>query len=245
MSGRTICMLGALAFGVTVHGAARAQVPVLREPANEPGPREPAAAAPPSAPAVTPLPPPPAAPAGLAAPPVTTPAVPQPSPASVTVPPGYKLVPISEARHVVPYEDGDPIPAGYHLRRQARRGPVIAGSIVMGVPWMFSVTGAAADDFEHKSGLLLVPGIGPWLMLLAGGAKDTDCAPNGDACSTGKAGLRSILVLDGLVQSTGAVLLTLGLLYPRQVLVPNPLNVSLIPARVGEHGYGLGAVGTF
>jgi hypothetical protein len=244
MSARTICVLGALAWGVTVHGAAWAQVPVLREPAIEPEPPEPAAA--PTAPAVTPLPPPPAAPTGAAASPVTTRAVPPPSPASVTVPPGYKLVPVSEGqRGEVPYEDGEPIPAGYQLRREARRGPVIAGSIVMGVPWMLSVTGASADDFENKSGFLLLPGVGPWLMLLAGGAKDTNCEPSRDFCSSDNSGLRGVLVLDGLMQSTGAILLTIGLLYPREHLVPKPLGVSFVPARLGEHGYGLGAVGTF
>jgi hypothetical protein len=82
-------------------------------------------------------------------------------------------------------------------------------------------------------------------MLLAGGAKDTNCEPSRDFCSSDNSGLRGVLVLDGLMQTAGATLLAVGFLYPRQRLVPNPLKLSFVPARIGQHGYGLGAVGTF
>src|SRR5690349_8617690 len=97
-----------------------------------------------------------------------TPASPPPPPA----PPGYKLVPIAEpppaqTRYEVeysqntgdlppgmelPYDDGQPIPRGYRLVKQARRGLVISGSIVTGVLWALSVTGATTANYHDQSG---------------------------------------------------------------------------------------------
>jgi hypothetical protein len=191
-------------------------------------------------------------------------------PAAPAAPPGYMLVPINdqapETRYDVqypqargalppgmelPYEDGDAVPAGYRLRHQPRRGLLIAGSIVTGVPWVFSVTGAVGNDFEDKSGFLLVPAIGPWLMLAAGGAKDEACPERVTGedyvyCgSANRSGLRAMLVLDGLAQTAGAVMFTLGIAYPRKRLVRSDVTVSVLPAPVGRDGYGLGAIGTF
>jgi len=153
------------------------------------------------------------------------------------LPPGMEL----------PYEDGDAIPAGYRVREQARRGLVIGGSIMTGVPWIFSVTGAVGNDFEDKTGFLLIPGIGPWVMLAAGGARDRDCeATSVDTyCHGSRSELRAILVLDGMVQTAGAVMFALGLKYPRKRLVRQDVTVSVAPTPLGHDGYGLGALGTF
>jgi hypothetical protein len=218
---------------------------------QEPAPAPPAAAE--AAPAPTPTPPAAAAPAV--------------DPNRVAVPPGYKLVPIEDAgaptRYDVqypqargalppgmelPYEDGDPIPQGYRLREQPRRGLVIGGSLMTGVPWVFSVTGAVGADFEDNSGFLLLPAVGPWLMLATGGAKDRDCPSTSsidDYCDGDRSALRSILVLDGLVQTGGTIMFILGLKYPRKRLVRDDVTVSLAPTPLGRDGYGLGALGTF
>src|ERR1041384_2848682 len=81
--------------------------------------------------------------------PTPRPAPPPAAPTPVGVPPGYKLVRVDEpqesTRHDVqypqrrgalppgmelPYEEGDPIPPGYRLREQKRRGVGIAGALV-------------------------------------------------------------------------------------------------------------------
>ena len=188
-----------------------------------------------------------------------------------TVPPGYMLVPVptenAQTRYDVqypqargalppgmelPYEDGDTIPAGYRLRQQPRRGLIIGGSIMVGVPWALGTMAAAGSNFRNKTGFLLVPGIGPWLMLLAGGAKDAFCT-TADAenttvgttdCSGSSAG-RAILTLDGLVQTAGAAMFVAGFMLPRKRLVREDVTVSLAPTPLGRDGYGLGAVGTF
>jgi hypothetical protein len=185
----------------------------------------------------------------------------QPAPAAV--PPGYKLVPIDDpsasTRYDVqypqrrgalppgmelPYEEGDPIPDGYRVREQKRRGLIIAGSIVTGIPWMISLTAAVAADYDNKSGFLVVPAIGPWLMLAAGGARDEDCHGDG-FCSGSRSGLRATLVLDGLMQTAGAIMFVSGFAFPRHRLVRNDVTVSFAPTTFGPQSYGLGAVGTF
>ncbi len=230
-------------LGLSHPALAQAQAPVVA-PSN-PGP--PVPATPTVAPATQSPPPAPAAP---------------PPGAQAAVPPGYMLVPVPDSQPKtaydvqypqvrgalppgmeLPYEDGDPIPAGYRLRRQPRRGLLIAGAIVTGVPWVISVTAATGADFDNKSGFLLVPGVGPWLALLAGAGKDRDCGT--EFCNADKSGLRAALVLDGLVQSAGAAIFIIGIAVPRKRLVRDDVTLSFLPTTLGNDGYGLGAVGTF
>jgi len=194
-----------------------------------------------------------------------------PAPAAtqvVLVPPGYALVPINnvtpsrydedaqnqrELAEPPPYEEGEPVPSGYRAVKESRRGLVIAGSVVGGVAYGFSIVGATGDDFNHKSGSLLVPVVGPWLMLALGGAKD-ECQ-SGMYNSSGvfsttsyrcdNSGLRSVLVLDGLTQVAGAAMLIVGVAYPRTRLVRRNISLSVLPIPLGRDGYGVGAVGQF
>lgn len=239
-----------VASGVTLSAAALGQTPLPAAP--EPSP--PSATAPvPAAPSVAPPSPSSAAPPPNAA-----------APAQATVPPGYMLVPIpqgsADTRYNVnypqargalppgmelPYEKGDAIPQGYKLRTQPRRGLIIAGSIVTGVPWVFSVVAAVGADYENKTGFLLVPALGPWLTLMAGGGRDDECSNSDDYCSGDNAGLRAALVLDGLVQTAGALMFVSGFAFPRTRLVRQDVTLSLLPTTLGRDGYGIGAIGTF
>jgi hypothetical protein len=147
----------------------------------------------------------------------------------------------------LPYEDGDPVPEGYRVVKQARRGLVIAGSIVGGIAYGLSITGATSADFDNKSGSLLVPVLGPWIMLALGGAKDEPCSSAyyiSSSCGD-RSGLRGALVLDGLMQGAGAAMLIAGIAVPRARLVRKDVTVSMLPMTLGKDGYGLGAVGQF
>jgi hypothetical protein len=149
------------------------------------------------------------------------------------LPPGMEL----------PYEEGDQIPPGYKLRSTPRRGLVISGAIITGVFWMISVTTAVGNDYDDKTGYLLVPGVGPWLTLLAGGGKDRQC--DTAYCNADRSGVRALLTLDGLVQTTGAAMFIAGFAFPRKRLVRDDVTVSFAPTPMGQRGYGLGAIGTF
>jgi len=225
--------LTALALSSLVAATARAEEP--------PGSVPPVAAPAPSATTAPPpaVPPPPAA--------NTAP------PSNVAVPPGYMLVPIpqsnAETRYDVqypqtrgalppgmelPYEDGDPVPPGYRLVRQRRRGLIIAGSIVTGVPWVIGVTAATAANFGDNSGLLVLPVVGPWLMLATNDLHGSD-----------KAGERSVLVFDGLLQAAGGAMFFAGMLLPRVRLVRSDVVVSVVPLELGHGAHGIGAIGRF
>jgi hypothetical protein len=133
------------------------------------------------------------------------------------------------------------------LRKEPRRGLVIAGSILLGTAWTFSLTGAAGGNFEDKTGFLVLPVLGPWLMLATGGASDTKCSTQdySDYCGGDRSGMRAMLVLDGLVQAAGATMLLSGIALPRKRLVRTDVTIGLAPSPVGERGYGASAVGTF
>jgi hypothetical protein len=154
------------------------------------------------------------------------------------LPPGMEL----------PYEEGDVVPEGYRVRTQPRRGLVIAGSIVGGVPWAFSVMAAVDTNFEDKTGFLLVPALGPWLMLAAGGARDEPCDDSDSFdgyCHGDNSSKRAVLVLDGLTQVAGAVMLVAGIALPRKRLIRSDVSIGLAPTPLGQNGYGASAVGTF
>jgi hypothetical protein len=149
----------------------------------------------------------------------------------------------------VPYEEGQRIPPGYRLVEKPRRGLIIAGSVVTGVLWAISTTGAVGADFDDHSGWLLVPGIGPWLMLLAGGGRDhcTTVTYSGGSSSscTSNSGLRAMLTLDGIGQTAGAIMFIAAFAIPSKRLIRQDVTVSVLPTRVGRDGYGLGVVGAF
>lgn len=239
-------LFGVLVLGISGHASAQTSP---ASPASTNGTPETAVAPQENAPSA-------ASSAGFpAAPPAASP---QQQPATVPVarvPPGYMLVPIPppaappatrEQAMELPYEEGQAIPPGYRLSERPRRGLIIAGSIVTGVPWLFSVTGAVAADFDDKSGFLLIPALGPWLTLAAGGGKDERCADDGlHSCDPDRAGLRAVLVLDALVQSAGAAMFIVGIATKSKRLVRTAPYANVVPLRFGEAGYGLGLRGAF
>lgn len=162
-------------------------------------------------------------------------------PQSYPPPAGYG--PSPEPPRTLPYEEGQPIPEGYILTESVRRGPVIAGAIVFGVPYVLSVSVATGNQMENATGWLLIPGVGPFITLAS---REDNCDPINDGfCDTEDEGERTLLTLDGLMQTTGLVLLIWGLASKTKRLVRyDAAKVWVTPTRIGE-GYGLGAVGRF
>jgi hypothetical protein len=158
------------------------------------------------------------------------------SPLSQTTQPAYvpQSVALSGPRFIKDWRDGDPIPYGYHREERVRKGMVITGPILFGVPYLYgTLLASASHDVDHDEfSALYVPVLGPFIQM----AK-TDSA-------TG----REILAIDGVLQATGAFLFIYGLAVPRAILVRNDLgSVSLAPVRMGKDGSGngLAVFGTF
>jgi hypothetical protein len=134
------------------------------------------------------------------------------------------------------------VPAGYHVEERAQRGLIIGGSLMLSIPWALGVSIASGANFDNHSGWMLVPALGPWITLAA---RDTpkSCYPS----STGlpncveevDSGTRTFLVLDGITQVTGTIMLIYGLASPKKVIARDFVGkLHFTPAPMGRLGYG-------
>jgi hypothetical protein len=101
----------------------------------------------------------------------------------------------------LPYEEGMPVPPGYQVRKRSVRSMVIAGAVTFGSTYLVSLavgsTVLAADATSGKPlAPLFAPVVGPFVAI-------------GTAHSDGAGTLW--LVLDGVAQTAGAVVLIYGL----------------------------------
>jgi hypothetical protein len=153
---------------------------------------------------------------------------------SQTTQPTYvpQSVAMSGPRFIKDWEEGQPIPYGYHHETRVRKGLVITGSVVFGVLYLYSTFFAAvgSDAGTNKLGWMAVPVVGPFL----------------ETSETSSATLQYILVLDGLAQAAGVAMLFGGFMYPKHLLVRNDLaSMTVVPMKIGMDGSGMGVVGRF
>lgn len=159
------------------------------------------------------------------------------APLSQTTQPTYvpQSVALSGPRIIRDWEEGQPIPYGYHHELRIRKGRVIAGSVVFGVLYLISAYSAAigedvANGGQNKAGWLFLPVLGPFL----------------EWSQTDSWTLRYMLALDGIAQGVGLTLLITGLMFPQHVLVRNDLaSMTVVPMKIGMDGSGMGLVGRF
>jgi hypothetical protein len=208
------------------------------------------------APVAQPAPPPPAAVQPYPYPP--PPAAAPPPPAAVAPNEQWRYVP---APMELRYVEGRPIPPGYHHETRPRRGLVIAGPIVFGVPYVLSMSVAASSRYEPDR-WLYAPVVGPFIDLAQRGddcTRSTVVTGPGttstfETCSEDSS-TRFFLMFDGLMQTAGATMLILGLALPQHVLVRDDapytgstgsrFSWAVAPQRLGRSGYGIGLNGTF
>ncbi|HKO47865.1 MAG TPA: hypothetical protein VJV79_09080, partial [Polyangiaceae bacterium] len=137
----------------------------------------------------------------------------------------------------VPY-NGGPVPPGYHVEERARRGLIIGGALTLGIPWALGLAFASGSDFPNNTGWLVVPALGPWITL-ATRQKETICYGTGNCVNEVDNGYRTLLVLDGLTQAAGAVMLIFGVSSTKKVLARDFVgNLHFAPAPMGKLGYG-------
>jgi hypothetical protein len=148
----------------------------------------------------------------------------------------------------VSWRPGDPPPPGYHVEEKPRTGLMVAGGIVAGIPYFFSIVSASAAQSSNASGWLFVPVAGPWLTM---GQRAYGCNPDATNQTTGQS-LQCVadifvvmgLIADGVMQATGATLLIVGAAATKPALVRDGEALHVSPMRVGT-GYGAGVIGTF
>jgi len=221
---------------------------------------------------------PPPAPAPYAAP--APGAYPQPAPVQAypqyAYPPPvyaqpYYAPPVDTRPLVLDYDPDKPIPAGYHLESNARKGFVIPGAIIFGISYGIALIVAgstheygssyySSSDYSYsdsggvpfQSSLLYIPVLGPWIAL--GTVKDRNCSSSSSgssyyyySCDNSDASdWRAMLTVGGVTQVLGAGFVVLGLtLRSHRLVLNNSFQASVLPVRIGHSGQGLAMVGTF
>lgn len=110
---------------------------------------------------------------------------------------------------------------------------LITGATVFGAAYLPAVVGGALSDADGRKDLY-IPIAGPWMMLRHG-AEETR-------------GVKALLVLDGVAQGLGALMLVSSLFVPERATqrwyLIGANQTLLAPSRVGS-GYGLGAHARF
>jgi len=173
---------------------------------------------------------------------------PQPQPTPYGAPPPYATqpLPVDTRPRRMPYTDGEPVPPGYMLESKTKKGLWLSGMLMVAIPYALGVSFASLGDFDNQSGWLILPVAGPWVTLAA----RNNCERNSnsfDSCNEGSERLlRLWLVIDGLVQTAGAVMFVAGVSSTKTELVRvGSLELKLVPGTIGKNGYGAYALGTF
>jgi hypothetical protein len=175
---------------------------------------------------------------------------PPPPPVSAQTPNGEYVAPLSQQtqqtyvpqsvaisgpRTIKDWNDGDPIPPGYHAAQRTRTGLIVGGSLMFALPYLFSTLVAAGySDANGGSGgdnALYLPGVGPLIQMT----------------NTSSALGNVVLAMDGALQCGGIAMLIYGIANPKTVLVRNDLATApvVMPIRMGKDGYGVGLVAHF
>ena len=142
-------------------------------------------------------------------------------------------VAFSGPRQIKDWNEGEPIPPGYHPVQRVRTGLIVGGAVLFGIFYLISAFDAsiASDNGNSGNNALWLPGIGPFIQM----------------ASTSSATGNLALAIDGAAQSAGLAMLIYGMVSPKTVLIRNDLATTplVLPIRVGSDGYGLGVVGHF
>jgi hypothetical protein len=152
---------------------------------------------------------------------------------------GYGYGPMPMGPKEMDYDEGQPVPPGYHVASRPRKGLIIGGAVTFGSLYVISIlTGVLATSVQSAFGNektftpLYIPVAGPFITM---GTSHPD--------GTGVFGL----ALLGVGQTLGAAMLIGGLASETQKLVRNDVgkpSVRVTPF-VAKDSYGLGAIGTF
>jgi len=173
----------------------------------------------------------------------------QPPPPGYGYPPpaGYYVVPYYAQEPPPPWKPGQPAPAGYHVETKADGKTIRSGVGLLVALWICSVlTGAVLNESEEpksEDGDDVEPGdwtpmyypiLGPFLAM-----KNLDSSDGGWA----------VLLLDGIGQSAGALMIVIGLVNRKEYLEANSTAKAgprfMAAPFIGRRGGGFGISGTF
>lgn len=131
---------------------------------------------------------------------------------------------------------------------------ILSGLLVLGIPYMLSVS-VAGESREPTDRWLFLPVVGPFANLAARPECTTTNTPfvSSNYCDS-DSGTRTLLMLDGLMQVGGAVLTVVGLSTSRRLYVrdypyasgtASKFSLTIAPRSYGRSGQGVALAGTF
>jgi len=168
------------------------------------------------------------------------------------VQPSYvpQSVAMSGPRMIKDWNEGEPVPPGYHPTTRVKKGFVIGGAVTFGTMYLLTALGASIADAGCSgfggggscANALFVPVVGPFIQM--------------GQCKNGNCGLGDFwLGFDGVVQAAGLAMFIYGLASPSTVLVRNDLGsntkpkapkLALTPLPIFTPSVqGMGLLGTF
>lgn len=175
---------------------------------------------------------------------------PPPPPPYYALPPGYApppgyAQPAPLGPKSIDYEDGDPVPPGYHKRTHARKGMAIGGGVTFGALYVFTLLTAAVGDSvcsapsggsAHSCNTtgwreLYIPVAGPFVAI----------------AGFGGGGGTAALVIDGIGQAAGFGLLVAGIAMQQTELTRDDVSKRklFVTPTMARGSSGVGVGGTF
>jgi hypothetical protein len=144
---------------------------------------------------------------------------------------------VKQIPRVIPdWQEGEPVPAGYHPVQRVRTGAVVGGAVPFAILYFISALIAAGQEDTSRTDRslqgLYFPVVGPFIAM----------TQNSSAVGN------VLLAVDGLGQAGGAALVIWGLTSPRTVLVRDETGLPRYlprPTLIGRSGAGLGWSGRF
>lgn len=142
------------------------------------------------------------------------------------------------------------MPRGYHVEKRAASGLIVTGLLTLSTGYAVGLGIGLDRGFDGSLGWLAVPVLGAW-PALAG--RDIQCAAEtveqAKKClydASNEATTVALVAIDGMVQTTGLVLLLAGLASGHSELVRDGVgDVHVTAGRRREGGFELGLEGRF
>jgi hypothetical protein len=148
---------------------------------------------------------------------------------------------------ILPYREGLPVPDGYTVVDRPATGLIVAGLVGLGVSYAAGIIVAASQGFDNGSGLLAIPVVGPYAAI---GTREYNCTVDtvdaAKRCTVRETQIVTMIAVDGLAQTAGALVALAGLMSGTKELVRNDLpEVTVTPPISAQNGWQLSMRGNF
>jgi len=151
---------------------------------------------------------------------------------------------------LLPYRDGLPVPAGYHVEDRSAKGLVYTGALSLAASYAAGIGIGLGYKFEGGLGWLAVPVVGAWPAIAGHKIKcstvDVEAARQCLKQANREVTKVVLVAIDGMVQTTSLLLLFAGLASGHQELVLDSWTVQQVSAtQRPEGGFDINVAGRF